>query len=138
VASRTDEPIARSLAERLVALAVRPAAGQDSAISLLAPAVRAAGSRAAAIALTPNDFGTALRTGTELAFVVSLPRRSLTPCLAVERLRARAPWLVDEASSVTTSDRIHALVETRLLAVVRRDWLGLTMAADSTLIISSR
>jgi len=138
VASRTGEPIARSLAERLVALAVRPGAGQDTAISLLAPEVRAAGSRAAAIALAPNDFGTALRTGTELAFVVSLPRRSFTPCLAVERLRARAPWLVDEASSVTMSDRIHALVETRLLAVVRRDWLGLTMAADSTLIISSR
>ena len=138
IASRTDQPIARSIAERLVALAVRPSAGQDSALSLLAPEVRAAGSRATAIALAPNDFAVGLRTGIELAYIVSMPRRSDTPCVDAERLRSGAPWLLDDPSSLATSTRIHPLVETRLLAVVRRDWLGLTMTADSTLVISSR
>ena len=138
IASRTDQPIARSIAERLVALAVRPSAGQDSALSLLAPEVRAAGSRATAIALAPNDFAVELRTGIELAYIVSMPRRSHTPCVDAERLRSGAPWLLDDPSSLATSARIHPLVETRLLAVVRRDWLGLTMTADSTLVISSR
>ena len=138
VASRSDQPIARSVVERVVALAVRPSAGQDSALSLLAPDVRAAGSRTTAITMPPNDFAVALRSGTELAYVVSVPRRSLTPCLAAERLRDAAPWLADDPSSFASSNRVHPLVETRLRALVRRDWLGLTMAPDSTLIISPR
>jgi hypothetical protein len=63
--SRSD-PVARALAERLVALSEVPGA--------IARGVR------------PSELATALHTGTDRAYVVALPRRALVPC------REMAAW----------------------------------------------
>jgi hypothetical protein len=106
-----EEPIARALAERLVALV---------------------GAGTVATGLTPNAFESALQTGTELAYVFPLERRPIDSCQSVARLMAAAPWL---ARLPDGPRAITPLVDTRLLAVVKRDRLNLTLAADSTIVI---
>lgn len=138
VVFRRDEPTARALAERLVALAaIGRSDARDSSLALLAPALLETGARATAAALSSQDFATALRAGSELAFVVSLPRHSLAPCRDVERLLMSAPWLATGQSPVELSRRVAPLVDTRLHAVVRRNRLGLTMQWDSTVTIAT-
>ena len=91
-----DEPIARALAERLVALG---------------------GGGITAAGLAPNAFSSALMAGTELAYVIPLPRMSRDRCLAIDGV-------------------ITPLIDTRLHAVVKRNRLNLTFTWDSTVTIS--
>jgi hypothetical protein len=107
-----DEPIARSLAERLVALT---------------------GAGTTAVALSPNAFAAALTTGTELGYVMPLPRKTLDRCQTVRELLTAAPWL-GHVPNVPTA--IDPLIDTRLTAVVRRNRLNLTFAFDSTVTIT--
>ena len=136
--ARSDQPVARALAERLVALAAMGRGGSDSLLTVLAPLGFALGPRSTAISLTPNDFAASLRSGTEVAYVVALPRYSVDPCVDAERVIAAAPWLARDLSRHGSLVTLVPLVETRLRAVVRRDWPGLTMTWDSTITISSR
>ena len=135
VVASSDQPTARALAERLVALAAGPrGTASDSLLAMLGPLGMSLDSRSTAIVLAPNDFAARLRAGSDAAYVVAMPRRSLAPCLDAARLRAAAPWLGSD-SGRRGLERVIPLVDTRLRAVVRRDWLGLTMAWDSTVTI---
>lgn len=82
--SRGD-PVARALAERLVAMSERP----DAVVR----------------GVEPSELSTALGAGTDLAYVVALPRRALVPC------REIAGW-PPEATAV-------ALIDTRDRLLVR-------------------
>jgi hypothetical protein len=101
---RGDE-VARSLAERIVALA-----GSST------------GLRAAA--LEPGDFARLLRTGSDRAYVVALPRQTLAPC------RESAAWPV--------AARIQPLIDTRAHAIVRRGAPPLTVDWDGTVRVAPR
>ena len=105
---------------------------------LLAPQVHALGGRVTAAAVAPNDFPALLRDGSEVGYVIPIPRRSLVPCIEAERLGTMAPWLVSDGADRGPMAHITPLVDTRLRAVVRRDWLALTMAWDSTVVVSRR
>jgi hypothetical protein len=119
IAYPRDEPVARALAERLVALAASSrGSNRDSALALLAPALAEAGAGVTTVGLEPNAFRSVLRNGSELAFVLPLDRASLARCLDLP-------------------GAIAPLIDTRLTAVVRRDRFGLTMAWDSTITITS-
>jgi hypothetical protein len=138
VATRNDEPIARALAERLVALAARgPAAVTDSATVWMAPEMQQHGRTLRAEALAPNELAAAVRHGSELAAVLSIRYRSLAPCLDAARLRAAAPRLGRDSGQVNPR-RFVPLIDTRLHALVRRDWLALTMTGDSAIAASAR
>ena len=102
-----DEPVARALAERLVAVL---------------------GGRATVAALAPNAFQSALMSGAEMAYVLSLQRMTLDRCRSVNDLLARVPWLA-------AGDALTPLIDTRVHAVVRRDRLNLVLAWDSTVAI---
>jgi hypothetical protein len=133
VVFRRDEPAARALAERLVALAgIGRGGARDTSLALLAPELARAGPGVTAAALAPDAFDAALSAGNELAFVVALPRRSLAPCGDAERLLATIPWLGAGSSRLDLAGAVAPLVDTRLRAVVRRDRLGLTATWDST------
>jgi hypothetical protein len=137
IAYRRDEPTARALAERLVALAgIGPGGARDTSLAVLAPALARAGARATAVGLAPDEFESALRAGSELAFIVSLPRRSLAPCGAIGRLIVSAPWLAADSPPRDLASAMVPLVDTRLQAVVRRDRLGLGVAWDGTVTIA--
>lgn len=106
-----DEPIARALAERIVALA---------------------GAGTVATGLAPNAFASTLRAGGELAYVMPLPRRPSDRCAAASALMAAAPWIGK------SPDVITPLIDTRLVSVIERDRLNLTLTSDSTIAISPR
>lgn len=105
---RRDDPPARDLAERLVALGFVGAGG------------RAAG-------LGSADFDARLGSGGDW-YLVALPRAALAPCSAVADLVSRAPWLSHDPGG-----HITALVETREHAIVRRGGSVFTVDWDGTL-----
>jgi len=105
---RADDPVARALAERLVAI----------------------GRRATAAPLAPADFERALRIGGELAYVVSLPRAPLTPCRELTALLLSAPWL---ANGGRLDGLLFPLVDMRERAVVKRDHASAIIEWDGTL-----
>ena len=107
VAYPRDEPVARALAERLVAVL---------------------GGRATAAALAPNAFASALVSGSELAYVFPLPRKTVDRCRSMNELLERASWLGSRGA-------ITALIDTRLHAVVRRNTLNLAFTWDSAVAI---
>ena len=114
VAYSRDEPVARALAERLVALA---------------------GGGTTAVGLAPDVFASALKGRTELAYVMPLPRRSLDHCRAVGDLLAATPWLsrMPDVHGVITP-----LIDTRLDAVYKRGRLNLAFTWDSTVTVLPR
>jgi hypothetical protein len=106
VVYRSDDHVARELAERIVALA----------------------RRGAAAALPPADFDRALRAGTESAFIVGLARTPLDPCRELSLLLSSAPWL---GAGAGLSEMLMPLVDVRSRAVVNPsrvhavvDWSG--------------
>ncbi len=108
IAFPRDDPTARDLAGRLVAL---EGAGGG-------PPVRVAG-------LGPGELAAALATGQSAQFVIPLPRDTPVPCRAVRQLVARAPWL-------TLATQVVPLVETRRQVVWRRGAAAFTVDWDGT------
>ena len=102
--TRGDE-VARGLAERIVALA-------------------GSGTRSRAVALEPADFATLLRTGSDQAYVVALPRQTLAPC------RESAVW--------PAGARIQPLIDTRAHAIVRKGAAPLAVEWDGTVRVIPR
>ena len=101
------EPAAKALAERVVALA---------------------GNGVTAAGLPPNAFQSALRTGSELAYVLPLERSAHDRCVRVDDLLSKADWLGSPGSIVP-------LVDTRLRAIARRGRLNLVFTRDSAITI---
>lgn len=108
VVYRRDDGIARALAERLVAL----------------------DPRSVAAGLAADDFSRALRDGGQMAYVLEMPRVSLSSCDDAGVLRSAAPWLV---IGVGTDARLLPLIDTRETAIVRRDRVSATVDWRGTL-----
>ena len=102
VVYRRDDPTARGLAERLVAL----------------------DARSVAAGLAPDDFARALRDGGDVAYVVDLPRASLSSCDDRFALHSSAPWL---ASTGTGAAKLVPLIDTRETAIMKRDRVSATV-----------
>ena len=66
-----------------------------------------------------------LRSPRSVAFVLALPRGALDPCLAVEQLVARMPWLVPATMA--------PLLDVRRRVVLRGRRPSLTLEWDGTL-----
>jgi hypothetical protein len=97
--------VARGLAERLVALA-------------------GPGTELKAAALESADFTAVLRTGSEHAYVVALPRHTLAPCR--------------ESAALPNGARIQPLIDTRAYAVVRRGAPSITVEWQGTVRVAPR
>ena len=110
VAYRADDHVARELADRFVALVPRAVSAPMSA----------------------PDFARALSTGSDLAYVVALPRESLAPCWSVAQLLSSAPWIARAAEA----GALIPAVDTRTRAIVRRDHAALAVDWDGTLRIA--
>ena len=106
VVYRRDDGIARGLAERLVAL-------DKSTV---------------AVGLSPDAFARALAEGGDLAYVLDLPRASLSPCEDLRALRSAVPLLM---SGDSAQAKLVPLIDTRETAMLKRlrvsatvDWRG--------------
>lgn len=127
---RTD-PVAQALAERIAAVTAMGSRGAErGANALIPPSVLAAGSRVTAVGLPSADFGSALRDGVTLAYVIAVPVRELAPCVARDRILRRAPWLGAAGPSVTGA--VVPLIETHWTVLHRHDQLGLRLQWDGT------
>ena len=111
-----DDPTARGLAERIVALAAMDttAAGDARAIVRAIPA--RPGMRA--VGVSPEEFGQKLLAGAEAAFLCPLSWCGDFPCVEAG-IRRRAPWLL--AGGARLSQKIIPLVETRAHFIVMSD-----------------
>lgn len=94
------DPVARGLAGRIVALAPT-------------------GTRLTAVALAAGQMAAALRDGTEHAYILALPRQTLTPCRELAGLPATAS--------------ITPLIDTRARVIIRRGAAELTVDWDGTI-----
>lgn len=108
------DPVARALAERLVALGGAPAAAE----------------------LPPTELARGLHDATESAFVIALPERSIAPCRDLTALLTAAPWLSPARDDWWRA--IVPLVETRKQAIVRQDRVAATVDWDGTLRLLGR
>jgi len=148
------DPVARALAERLVALALAAGSGGAGAdagwLAEAAPALAAAGARARAV--DPGSaarFAAALRAGGAAAYVVPLDLvGGGDSCELVAALVERAPWLgglgrgpaagaPGGAGPADNNDapRIAPLIETRPLLIVRRGIAGVAVDGSGTLVL---
>jgi extracellular solute-binding protein (family 5) len=109
---RADDHVARELAERLVAL----------------------GRRAVAAPLSATDFEDAFTSGSEAAYIVALPWRSIAPCRDMTILVAASPWL---ARTGAVGDMLIPLVDTRQPPIANRRRVAATIDWDGTLHIST-
>ena len=100
VVYRKDDHVARGLAERIVALAP-------------------AGTGLRAVGLDTDELAAAVRGDTERAYVIGLPRQSLTPCR--------------DASMWPEGARLLPLIDTRAYAIVRKGAPPLTVDWDGTI-----
>jgi hypothetical protein len=114
------DPVARDLAERLVALARTP--GSITTALPEAPTFqRAAG-------LSGNALAVARRRGTDAAYIMSVAARPLDSCREWLALLETGDWL--------QPDGIVPLSETRLRAIVRRGHAGLIAEWDGGLMLA--
>lgn len=122
-----EDLAARDLSERLVGLVGAPGRAQTSFLDALFPD-RPRRTYQRATGLTGAALATALRRGTDAGYIVSVDRRPLDPCLDLQALMERAPWL--------DAGTMMPLIDTRVHAIVRRERSGVRAEWDGGLIIA--
>ncbi len=131
----SDDPVARGLAERIVALA---AAGPESsseahAIDKALPGLELDGNTTVSEGVTKGQFGMSLRAGSDFAYILALPRRTPIPCFEAKEFIDRVPWLAVLGTGFL--DALVPLVETRSHAIARKDKFGLYVDWYNNLVI---
>jgi hypothetical protein len=123
IAFDRDDPVARSLAERIAALAAVDVATSDDAREFAGavPGLTAGQTRVTVDGLDRSAFRLSLRRGDAFAYVVRLPRLPLTACYESAELLARAPWL---AYGGALRDVLLPLVETRAHVIANAKHAG--------------
>ena len=117
-----DDPIAGSLAERIVAVAARDTASSIESRTI-ARALPGANTNMRAIGLAPLQFAIAVNEGRSLAYVLPLSWDADFPYLPTD-LASRVPWLFDDSLRATLSQAILPLVETRAHFIAISDQIG--------------
>ncbi|UCC84832.1 MAG: hypothetical protein JSW46_07915 [Gemmatimonadota bacterium] len=133
------DPVARDLADRVVALASEGGVGSEEAVSLTAAIPGLVGvedSQLLAAGLSGEELEASLRYGEEFAYIVPLPRIVLDPCFAARKLAGRVEWLAPHLLELTAS--LVPLVDTRRHLVAASERVGLYLDWDGTVLITSR
>lgn len=123
IAYDRSDPVAGSLAGRIVALtSARPSDGNRFLDALL-PGAR--GRKLQPLPLRDTDLFAALTRADDTAFVIALDRS--TGCAGIAMLLERAPWL--------TGSAVVPLVDTRQRALVRRGRAHMAIEWDGSLLL---
>lgn len=115
------DPVARDLAERIVAIALAdPSRSPESAALVAAvPALLESAHHLVAEGVGGTTLSSHVRYGDGLAFVIAVPCRPADPCYEAQALLARAPWLSPRESDL--SEAIVPLVDTSAYVIARKD-----------------
>jgi hypothetical protein len=145
IAFRSDDPTARDLSERLVAL-TGPGSARGEAEWVRRQLPQAAeDSRVQALGHGPSAFARALGEGSEAAYVIALPDRPSAPCEELGNLVASAGWLglrlpgpersgIVPASRLDLGQSLVSLVQTRSRLILRGGTPPLLLEGDGTLV----
>ncbi len=126
-----DDPVARDLAGRIVALATSSPALSPGTADITSAIPGLTNDRLGIIAegVTQRELNSSLRSGDDFAYVVPVPRRPPDPCYEARKLMNRAHWLA--ALEDDFPDALIPLVDTRLHVIANRnrvelivDWYG--------------
>jgi len=130
-----SDPIARDLAERIVALASRgtDVSNEAAAVAAAVPGLTGSGDRPVAEGLAARDLLQSLWAGDDFAYVISIPRMPPEPCYGARRLLNRAPWLVGGGADL--SQALIPLVDTRLHVIAREGMFGLIIDAYGNMLV---
>jgi hypothetical protein len=130
------DPVARGLANRIVALASEGAAASQEAASLIAavPGLAEAETQLLTAGLSGDGLEASLRYGEEFAYIVPLPHIVLDPCFAARKLASRVEWLAPRLRHLAAA--LVPLVETRRHVVATSGQVGLYLDWDGTVLIS--
>lgn len=120
------DPVARAIAQRLVALASGASADGAAALEALAPALRSTPTAPVALGLPPEQFLESLRAANEVAYIVPLPVRPFDRCAAMRVLG-------DAVSGGTVPARMTPLVEAGGWTIVRRARVNLELDWDGSI-----
>lgn len=134
----SDDPIARDLSERIVALAsADPAVSSQAAeISSAVPGLNGDGTRIVAEGVSGDELASSLRSGDDFAYVVALPRMTADPCYEARKLLNRARWLVPLGSDF--SEALIPLVDTRMHVIADEENVGLAVDWYGNLILNGK
>ena len=131
------DPIARDLAQRIVALAVAdPDRSADaSALAAAVPGLSNGESGIVAHGVTSGELALSLWSGDDFAYVIAVPRLTPDPCYAARQLANRAPWLAP--SSRELADALVPLVDTRSHVIARREHVALIADGLGNIMVSN-
>jgi hypothetical protein len=121
-----SDPVARSLVERIAALASARSTGGDRLLDVLLPDDRSR--KPQIVPLRETDLSAALIRGDHAGFVLALDRT--TGCAEIATLQERAPWVTEHA--------VVPLVDTRLRALVRKGRSQMTLEWDGSLLVGGQ
>jgi hypothetical protein len=131
-----DDPVARDLAGRIVAIAgSRPSTSPEAVMLAAAIPGLGSGGRVGVQGLEGLALAESLRDGDDFAYVLAVRRQPLDPCFEARRLLSRVQWLAVEG--VELSQALVPLVETRKHVIVRRGTVGLVLDGEGTVRVSS-
>lgn len=133
-----SDPVARDLAERIVALAATdPATSWEAAeIASAVPGLVGGGSAVAAAGMTADQMRSILRAGDEFAYIISFPRRPPDPCFETSEFVRRAPWMMILGEKFT--DALIPLVDTRPHVIANVEKAGLAVDWYSGILVVER
>ena len=122
-----SDPVARDLAERIVALAAAgPGASPEAdQIASAVPGLADHSRGISASGVMETKLSRSLLEGNDFAYIIALPLNPFDPCNEAGRLIARARWLTGLDRDF--SDALLALVDTRRHVIMRRGAAGLSI-----------
>jgi hypothetical protein len=137
VVFRQGDPVARELAERVVALSADDSDGSGDAAALASaiPELSQGTRRTVSTSLTGDEFESTLRYGNDFAYVLSVPRKALDPCFSARRLARSAEWLA--VQELELSSMLIPLVDTRSHVIAGVELVGLSVDWDGTVLIEN-
>jgi hypothetical protein len=132
-----NDPIARDLAERIVALAATDpfVSPEAAAIASAVPGLISDTAGIGAEGLTRSELDLSLRYGDDFAYVVPIPRRPPDPCYEARSMVNRARWL--STFKVDFSKALIPLVDTRLHVIVNSSKVGLIVDWYGNILIAN-
>ena len=125
-----DDPVARGLAARLVALT---AFGDPELATVTRGLFPMGAAGMVAVGLSATEFERALADGLDSGYVMPLPRRPFESCQEARTLTSRAAWLVRSAAALDAA--VVPLLDTRTWAVIRRGRAGVAVEWDGALLL---
>jgi len=122
-----DDPVARSIAERIVGLGAAGPGGSPAAAELEAsvPGLTGGPGSLSAAGMPEEELNASLERGDQFAYIIWLPVDPADPCIEIRRLIDRADWLSHLGGRLAGA--MLPLVDTRRFAIVRKGTSGLTM-----------